>query len=123
MRFLGRWLVTFLAVLVVSYIFYSADGRGSIVGNQDLIRSLAIFALVLGLLNAFVRPVLGLLTLPLTIITLGLFSLVLNLLMFWLATRLVPGTPIPTDLVGLIVASILVSIVSSLISRVLGVSS
>ncbi len=123
MHFLARWLVTFLAVLVVCYVFYAGGGQGGALGNQDVIRSLAIFALVLGLLNAFVRPVLGLLTFPLTIITLGLFSLVLNLLMFWLATRLVPGTPIPTDLVGLIVASILVSIVSSLISRILGVRS
>ena len=123
MHFIARWLVTFLAVLVVCYVFYLGGGRGGILENQDLIRSLAIFALVLGLLNAFVRPVLGLLTLPLSIITLGLFSLVLNLLMFWLATRLVPATPIPTDLVGLIVASILVSIVSSVISRILGVRS
>lgn len=123
MRFLARWFVTFLAVAVVSYVFYMGSDRGGALGNQDWIRSLAIFALVLGLLNAFVRPVLGLLTLPLSIITLGLFSLVLNLLMFWLATRLVPGTPIPTDLVGLVIASILVSIVSSVISRVLGVRS
>ncbi len=125
MRFLARWLVTFLAVLVVSYVYvtyYQGSDRGTTL-SQDWIQSAAIFALVLGLLNAFVRPVLGLLTFPLTIITLGLFSLVLNLLMFWLATRLVPDTPIPTDLVGLIVASILVSIVSSLISRVLGVRS
>ncbi len=125
MHFLARWLVTFLAVLAVSYAYvnYYLGGDQGTSLSQNWIQSAAIFALVLGLLNAFVRPVLGLLTFPLTIITLGLFSLVLNLLMFWLATRLVPGTPIPTDLVGLIVASILVSIVSSLISRILGVRS
>lgn len=121
MRFLARWLVTFLAVLVVSYL-----GKDQIIAfggqsSQDWLRSAAIFALVLGLLNAFVRPVLGLLTLPLTIITLGLFSLVLNLLMFWLASALVPGTQIHNGLLGLIVASLLVSIVSSLFSRVLDV--
>ncbi len=125
MRFLARWLVTFLAVLVVSYVYvnYYLSGDRASTLSQNWIQSAAIFALVLGLLNAFVRPVLGLLTLPLTIITLGLFSLVLNLLMFWLATLLVPGTPIPTDLVGLVVASILVSIASSVISRILGVRS
>ncbi len=118
MHFIARWVVTFLAVLVISYV-----GKDQIISfaGQDWIRTAAIFSLVLGLLNAFVRPVLGLLTLPLSIITLGLFSLVLNLLMFWLATAIYPGTTVPNGIVGLIVASILVSIVSSLISRILGV--
>jgi putative membrane protein len=118
MRFLARWFVTFLAVLVVSYLgkdrFISFEG-------QDWIRTAAIFSLVLGLLNAFVRPVLRILTLPLTIITLGLFTLVLNLLMFWLASYLVPGIQFPGRLLGLIVASVLVSIVGSVISRILDV--
>ena len=47
-----------------------------------------VAALVLGLLNAIVRPVLGFLSLPITILTLGLFSLVLNAFMFWLMGRL-----------------------------------
>jgi putative membrane protein len=119
MGFIMRWLVTFLAVLAVSYL-----GKDSIIAfkpETDWLRSAAIFSLVLGLLNAFVRPVLGLLTLPLTIITLGLFSLVLNLLMFGLAAWLVPGTTIPNGLLGLIIASVLVSIVGSVIGRILDV--
>jgi len=116
MRFLAHWLATFLAVMIISYV-----GKDSIISfaTDDPTRTAAIFALVLGLLNAIVRPVLKLLTLPLTILTLGLFSLVINLLMFWLASVLVPGTQIPGGLLGLIIASILVSIVSGLISRVL----
>lgn len=48
-------------------------------------------ALVLGLVNAFVRPLMVLLTLPLTVLTFGLFLLVVNALMLWLVAALVPG--------------------------------
>lgn len=107
MGFVARWLTTFVAVLLVSFLrLVTAD-----------VASAAIFALVLGLLNAFVRPVLWLLTLPLTIVTLGLFSLVLNLIMFWLADKLVPGFQVGGGLLGLIVAALAVSVVSGLISR------
>lgn len=52
---------------------------------------LLLAALVIGLVNAVVRPVLALLTFPLTVLTLGLFSLVLNALLFYLAAALTPG--------------------------------
>lgn len=48
-------------------------------------------AIVLGLINALIRPILEILSLPITILTLGLFSLVINALMFWLASAIVPG--------------------------------
>lgn len=50
-----------------------------------------IAALVIGLVNALLGPILHLLSLPLTILTLGLFSLVINALLFWLAATIVPG--------------------------------
>jgi len=50
-----------------------------------------IAALVLGLVNAFVRPVMVLLTLPLTVVTFGLFLFVVNALVLWLVAALVPG--------------------------------
>ena len=50
-----------------------------------------IGALVLGLVNAIVRPIMFLLTLPLTVLTFGLFMLVINALMLWLVAALVPG--------------------------------
>ena len=53
--------------------------------------SALIGALVLGLVNAFVRPVMVVLTLPLTVLSLGLFLLVVNALMLWLVAALVPG--------------------------------
>jgi len=82
--------------------------------------SAALFALALGLLNAFIRPVLVLLTLPLTIVTLGLFALVLNLFLFWLAAGLA-GVHVGGGLLGLVVAAIAVSVVSGLIGRLAGV--
>jgi putative membrane protein len=116
MGFLARWLVTFLAVLVVGEL---GKSQGLIV--YESIEAVAVFALVLGLLNAFVRPVLAILTLPLSIITLGLFSLVLNLIMFWLADALVPGLEIPGGILWMIVVSLAISVVASLIGRVAGV--
>jgi len=57
----------------------------------DNFRDLLIGALVIGLLNAFLRPIVILLTLPVTVVTLGLFTLVINGLMFYLAAHMVEG--------------------------------
>jgi putative membrane protein len=65
----------------------------------------------LALLNAILKPVLFLLTLPLTILTLGLFLLVLNGLMLWLAAKLVDGFSIPGGFGATLLASIVLSIV------------
>lgn len=50
-----------------------------------------IAAIVLGLVNALIRPLLQILSLPITILTLGIFALVINALMFWLASKIAPG--------------------------------
>ena len=55
-----------------------------------------IFAMVLGVINAVVKPVIIILTLPITILTIGLFTLVLNALLFWLASSLVFGVEVET---------------------------
>lgn len=83
MRILLVWLLNALALLAVTYLLPSIQVAG--------FGSALIAALVLGLINTLVRPVLALLTLPLTVITLGLFYLVLNGLLFWLAGALLPG--------------------------------
>ena len=79
-----RWLLNTLALLVVVYVCRP----------HFLVRdfvTLAIAALVLGLLNAIVRPILFVLTLPLTILTLGLFLIVLNAMMLEITAAIVPG--------------------------------
>ncbi len=84
MRLILVWILNALALLAVAYLV------PSLVEIADFPTAL-VAALVLGLINALVRPVLTLLTLPLTVVTLGLFFLVLNGLLFWGAASLVPG--------------------------------
>ena len=80
--FLVRWLVTTLAVaLAVEFTGMHAEGW----------LPLVCMALVLGIINAFLRPVLLFLSIPFIIVSLGLFILVVNALLFWLAGELVRG--------------------------------
>jgi putative membrane protein len=86
-RFLFQLILSALAVLAASIVF------------RDHIRvaspeSAVIFALVLGVCNAVVRPVLLLLTFPLTCLSLGLFILVVNALVFWVATIVPTGVEV-----------------------------
>ncbi len=76
-----------------------------------------IVAIVLGLLNAFVKPILTILTIPITIITLGLFLIVLNVLMVYLAAYLVSGFTV-SGFIAALLFSIVVSIVTWLIDAV-----
>ncbi len=69
-----------------------------------------VAAVVLGFLNAIVKPILFLLTLPLTILTLGLFLLVLNAIILWLTDLLVPGFDIPGGFGTTIVAALVLSV-------------
>jgi putative membrane protein len=83
MYLLIRWALNTLALFIVVTVVPNFHYRSWI--------SLAIAAAVLGLLNAVVRPVLFVLTLPITIVTLGLFLVVLNAMMLALTAWLVPG--------------------------------
>ena len=78
-----RWILNSIALWVVAYFVPHFHYRDWI--------AIAIAAAVLGLLNAIVRPILYVLTLPITIITLGLFLIVLNAIMLKLTAALVPG--------------------------------
>jgi putative membrane protein len=82
-QFLAHLLVTAALLLLVANTVRGVhvEGWGSAI----------LGALVLGLVNAFVRPLMVLLTLPLTVLTFGLFLLVVNAFMLWLVAALVPG--------------------------------
>lgn len=82
-RFLAHLLLTAALLLLVANLV-----RGVKVSGWG---PALLGAIVLGLVNAFVRPVMILLTLPLTILTFGLFLLVVNALVLWLVAALVPG--------------------------------
>lgn len=82
-EFLTHWAIMSLSLWVASYIF-----KGITFSNKS---SLLISALLLGFVNAILRPILIFLTLPLTLVTLGLFLLVINALMIMLVAALVKG--------------------------------
>lgn len=81
--FLQRWFVTTLGVLVATGLIADIDSRNMV--------SLLTASLLLGILNAFLRPILLLVTLPLVILSLGIFALVINALLLYGVSRLVDG--------------------------------
>jgi putative membrane protein len=101
--FLAHWLVTAISLVVADWAL-----TGVHVGSG---LSLAAAALVLGLVNALVRPLILLLTLPLTIVTLGLFYLVVNGVAFALAAALVPGFTV-ASFGSAVAGALIVSLVS-----------
>ncbi len=101
MKLITRWLLLAAALLLVAHLY-----SGVAVASFS---SALIAALVLGLLNTLVRPLLVLLTLPVTLLTLGLFLFVINALMFWAAASLLNGfsvTGFPAALIGSLLYSL-----------------
>ena len=83
MKLIVRWMLLAAALLLVANLYPGVTIAG--------FRSALVAALVLGLFNTLVRPLLVILTLPVTVITLGLFLLVINALMFWAAAGVLDG--------------------------------
>jgi putative membrane protein len=98
-----RWLVNAAALMLVAYLYpgVQVDSPGAAI----------LAAIVLGLVNAVVRPILLVLTLPVTILTLGLFIFVINALMFWLASGIVGGFHV-TGFWAALIGSILYSLIT-----------
>ena len=83
MSFLIQWVVSGVAIIITAYLLPGVAVEGFLAA--------LVTALILGLINAIIRPILILLTLPLNILTLGLFTLVINALLIMLAAAIVPG--------------------------------
>ncbi len=117
-KFFLRWIINAAALFAAIFLL---DGRGVVFESNWV--SIIWLALIFGLVNAFLRPLLKLLTCPLIILTLGLFTLLINTLMFWLTGQIGQwfnlGLSVdgfwPAFLGGLIVS--VVSIVLSLIFK------
>ena len=107
LRLLLVWLVNTVALIAVAYLMPSI--------SVSSFGAALVAALVLGLINAVVRPVLVLLTLPVTILTLGLFIFVLNGLLFWAVGTWLEGFNVGGFWAG-VLGAILFSIVSWLLS-------
>ena len=111
-RLLIVWLINALALMAVAYLMPSIQ--------VSSFGAALVAALVLGLVNAVVRPVLVLLTLPVTILTLGLFIFVLNGLLFWMVGSWLQGFWVGgfwAGVLGAIVFSIISWALSALVLR------
>ena len=112
MNLLIVWLVNTVSLIAVAYLMPS-------IRVADFTTAL-IAALVLGLVNAVIRPVLVLLTLPVTLLTLGLFILVINGLLFWFVGSFVKGFVVEgfwAGFLGAIIFSVISWLLSSLVMK------
>ena len=110
MRLLLTWLINALALLALKYILPSI--------TVDTFVTALIVALVLGLINTLIRPLFVILTLPVTILTLGLFLFVINGLLFWAVGSFVPGFHVAGFWAG-VFGAIIYSIISWALSALL----
>ncbi|HNY64822.1 MAG TPA: phage holin family protein [Deltaproteobacteria bacterium] len=113
MKLLLKWIVMTIAVLITAYLLE----RGVTV---DSFWAAIVTALVLGLINAVVRPILLVLTLPLTIVSLGLFIFVLNAFLVLLTSSIVPGFHVLSFWWALLF-SLVLSLVSFVLNRIIPV--
>lgn len=106
-----NWIVSALTILTAAYLLPG-------VHVADFTTALVV-AVVLGVINAFIKPVLLILTLPITIVTLGLFTFVINALIIIFATKVVPGFSVDGFLWALLF-SIVLSLINSFLDRLKG---
>ena len=110
MRLLLTWLINAAALMALPYLMHSV--------TITHFGSALVAALVLGLVNTLIRPVLVLLTLPVTLVSMGLFILVINAFLFWLVAQLVAGFHV-AGFGSAFLAAILYSIISWALSTLL----
>ncbi len=113
-KFIQRWLITTLAVLVAVYIV------PGIRLEENNLWTPFVTALVLGILNAFIRPIMMLLALPLLIFTLGLFTLVINALLLYLVGLMLRPHFIVETFWSAFLGSLIISIVSVALNLLTG---
>lgn len=112
LKLIVRWLLLAAALLLVAYLY-----PGVTISSFG---AAMVAALVLGLLNTVVRPLLVLLTLPVTLITLGLFLFVINALMFWAAAGVLDGfhvTGFAAALIGSLIYSLCGMVIDVAVER------
>jgi len=112
MKLILKWLLSAAALLGVAYIY-----PGVVVNSFG---SAMLAAFVIGLFNMVLRPVLVLLTLPVTLITLGLFLFVINALMFWAASGVLSGFHVQgfgAALLGSLIYSVLGLVIDAVLEK------
>jgi len=112
MKLLAKWLLSAMALLFVAYVYQGVE-------IKDFTAAL-VAAFLIGLLNLVVRPVLVVLTLPVTVLTLGLFLFVINALMFWAAATVLQDFHVRgflAALVGSLIYSAIGLVIDSALER------
>lgn len=112
MKLIAKWLLSATALVFVAQVYEGVE--------VSSFSTALVAALVIGLLNLFVRPILVLLTLPVTVLTLGLFLFVINALMFWWAASFLDGfhvTGFGAALVGSLIYSVLGLVIDLALER------
>jgi putative membrane protein len=109
MPFIIRMGANAVAILLITYLL------PQVMSATGVLAALSA-AFVLGLVNAIVRPIFVLLTLPLTVVTLGIFLLVINGLLLWLVSGIVPGFQVG-GFPGAVAGSVLISVISWILTR------
>ena len=111
MKLLLKWLLSAASLLFVAYIYSGVEVKS--------FPAALIAAFVIGLFNVVLRPVLVVLTLPVTIVTVGLFLFVINALMFWAAASVLDGFQV-TGFVAALIGSLIYSALGLVIESALG---
>jgi putative membrane protein len=112
MKLLCKWLLSAAALLLVAYLYDGVQVRS--------FTAALVAAFLIGLLNTVVRPALVILTLPVTVLTLGLFFFIINALMFWAAASLLDGFQVRNfvaALVGSLIYSAMGVVIESALER------
>jgi len=113
MKIIVRWLLLAAALLAVAQLYSGV--------SVESFGSALVAALVIGLFNTLVRPLLVLLTLPVTLLTLGLFLFVINALMFWAAAAVLDGFNVrgfTAALVGSLLYSLASVVIDAAVERI-----
>lgn len=109
-KLLAKWLLSAAALLFVAYVYSGVEVK--------TFTAAMVAALVIGLFNTIVRPILVVLTLPVTVVTLGLFLFVINALMFWAASGVLDGFHV-NGFLGALIGSLIYSLLGVLIESAL----
>jgi Predicted membrane protein len=108
MKFLIKFIIFAVAVYITAWLVPGIDVSG--------IKGAIVVSLVMGLLNTFVKPIVKLLALPVTLLTLGLFALVINAVFIELCAYLVPDSFVVTSFLSALIYSVALSVVSWVLS-------
>lgn len=103
--------------VIIGLSLYAADWLIDSIHFTDW-KSIVIAAIVFGLINVFFKPILVMLTLPITFLTLGLFLLVINVLLYWLTAEIVPGFSID-GWYGVVAGALITWIVSYIFNKMI----